>query len=117
MSRKEGHKGEDLACEILERDGYQILARNYRSRFGEIDIVARKTKTICFVEVKYKQNQGFGLPQEAVTKKKLDKIFKTAKFYLYENDFSDNQDWQIDVLAINKNTSDYDFFENVYVER
>lgn len=115
MSRKEGNLGEDLACDFLEQKGYKIISRNYHSRFGEIDIIAEKEKVVHFVEVKYKQNQGYGLPQEAVTKKKIDKILRTAKIYLNEFLYED-VDWQIDVLAIDKDTSSYDLFENVYTE-
>lgn len=115
MSRMDGQAGENKASDILANLGYKILDRNYHSRSGEIDIVAEKNKKICFIEVKYRQNQGFGLPQEAVTKKKLDRIFKTAKLYLYDNDLSE-RDWQIDVFAINKNKGSYKIIENVLVE-
>src|SRR5215813_6140180 len=52
-----GKTGEDLACAELERRGYAILARRYRTRFGEIDIIARDTQTIVFVEVKARQGR------------------------------------------------------------
>lgn len=115
MSRKEGQFGEDFACEILINMMYKILERNFLSRYGEIDIIAEKDKRIHFVEVKYRKSQGFGLPQEFVTKKKLDKILRTAKIYLFQNDKMAN-DYQVDVIAIEKESSRYEIFENVLTE-
>ena len=62
-----GESGEDLACKELGRRGYEILARRYRSRFGEIDIVARSSETIVFVEVKTRAGDEFGGGAAAVT--------------------------------------------------
>jgi putative endonuclease len=62
-----GRLGEDLACRELARRGYAVLARRYRTRHGEIDIVARHAGTIVFVEVKARHGGKFGDPADAVT--------------------------------------------------
>jgi len=115
MSKEVGDEGEALACQILRNKGYKILERNYRSRFGEIDIIAEIGKVIVMVEVKYKEDQGFGLPQEAVTKQKLKKIIKTAQIYLHDTE-QKNLDWRVDVLAIDHRSHEYQLLENVYTE-
>lgn len=111
MSTDLGREGEDLAVRLLSGDGYRILARNYRTRFGEIDVVAKKSRILVFVEVKYHSNLGFGEPYERVTSKKINKIKKTAEAYLFEEKL--NCDWRVDVISIEKSTKKYQIFENV----
>jgi putative endonuclease len=77
-----GKSGEDLACRELERRGYAILARRYRTRFGEIDIVARDGPTIVFVEVKARTTDRFGVPAESITLDKQTRISAMAADYL-----------------------------------
>lgn len=76
-----GKLGEDLACRELERLGYAILARRYRTRFGEIDIVSREGGTIVFVEVKARRSRRAGAA-EAVTVRKRRRIAAMALDYL-----------------------------------
>ncbi len=76
-----GKKAEDFATDLLQKNGYKILERNFRSRFGEIDIIAQDRDTLVFVEVKARTSRRFGLPEEAVTPSKLWKIQKTAEYY------------------------------------
>lgn len=64
-----GKKGEDLACSYLENLHYQILERNFHTRFGEIDIIAREKKALIFVEVKTRRSQSYGSPAESVGRK------------------------------------------------
>ncbi len=80
-----GQKGEDLACQTLERRGHAILARRYRTRVGEIDIVARDGKTIAFVEVKTRADRSCGHPAESVTGWKQRRIAAMAADYLARN--------------------------------
>jgi putative endonuclease len=77
-----GKAGEDLACEELERRGYSIIARRYRRRGGELDIVARDGKTMVFVEVKTREGRAFGEACEAVTANKRRTITRLAFDYL-----------------------------------
>ncbi|MBQ1596030.1 MAG: YraN family protein, partial [Clostridia bacterium] len=77
-----GNLGEDYACEVLEGLGYEVLDRNVRSRFGEIDIIARKEGFLCFVEVKTRSEGSMGRPVESVTRSKQQKIIKTTEYYI-----------------------------------
>lgn len=77
-----GLHGEDLAKAELERLGYQILNRRYRSRFGEIDLIARDEATVVFVEVKTKTDSKFGDPAEMVTSQKQRRLVAMAEEYV-----------------------------------
>ena len=79
-----GISGENLACDALARQGYAILARRYRTRVGEIDIVAQDGETLVFVEVKTRTSEDFGVPAEAVTWRKRRRIVTMARWYLTE---------------------------------
>ncbi|MFH2123642.1 MAG: YraN family protein [Pseudomonadota bacterium] len=94
-----GQRGEDLAARFLLTAGYQIIVRNYRSYYGEIDIIAREAKSLVFVEVKTRMNELFSHPCEAVTKKKQIKISKVAMAYLAENNLTEVAA-RFDVVAI-----------------
>lgn len=77
-----GKKGEEFAADFLIKKGYKIKERNYKSALGEIDIIALSGETIVFIEVKTRSSLKFGLPFEAVTKKKQHQISKTALYYM-----------------------------------
>ena len=95
-----GKLGEDIAVKYLENHGYKILKRNYRKPWGEIDIVAQKSQELVFVEVKT-QKQGFEWrPEENVTWHKKHQLSRIINTYIKEHKISENQDWRIDVLAI-----------------
>ena len=81
-SRLLGRWGEDLAAEHLRRAGYQILAANWRSRFGEIDLIAADQNYLCFVEVKLRKSAAFGGAGEFVDRRKQNKLRLTAELYL-----------------------------------
>lgn len=80
-----GKKGEDLAVKLLENNGYTILRRNHKTKLGEIDIIARDKEALCFIEVKTRLSDKFGLPQEAVSALKQRQISKVAVQFLKEN--------------------------------
>lgn len=77
-----GIYGENAAARYLVNGGYRILVRNYRSRFGEIDIISQKDGFIVFTEVKTRTENSLLLPREAVDRKKRERIVKTAMCYL-----------------------------------
>lgn len=85
--RQIGSIGEDMAVEFLKSRGVKILERNYQNRFGEIDIIGREDNTLLFIEVKYRKNESFGYPLEAVGFAKQEKIRKMARFFLNENHY------------------------------
>lgn len=77
-----GQQGEALAAQHLRHKGYEIIEQNYRTRFGEIDIIAKHKGVWVFVEVKMRQTQGYGNPKWAITPKKQRKISMAALSYL-----------------------------------
>ena len=94
-----GKSGEDLAVRELERRGYAILARRYRTRYGEIDIVAKDGETTVFVEVKARVTDEFGTAAEAVTPWKQRRLAHMASDYVARNDLA-FQPCRFDVVAI-----------------
>ena len=80
--RKIGAEGEDAAARFLQGQGYSILERNFSTKFGEIDLIAREKNTLVFIEVKFRRNPDFGSPQEAVTRAKTLQIGRAALGYL-----------------------------------
>jgi putative endonuclease len=76
-----GASGEDLACRHLESRGYRVLARNFRCRTGEIDVVARQETTTVFVEVKERLGDSHGLGVESVTARKRQRLVRAARQY------------------------------------
>ena len=96
--RSLGRWGEDLAFDFLKIRGMKILERNYRCPTGEIDIIARSGRQIVFVEVKTRQSEMFGTPQEAVNQRKQRQIIRVAQWYLEKNPL--NLQPRFDVLAI-----------------
>ena len=94
-----GKTGEDLACAELECRGYAILARRYRRRGGEIDIVARDGQTVVFVEVKARDGRAFGEAAEAVTAFKRRRITRLALDYMTRYRLA-NRPCRFDVVSI-----------------
>jgi len=80
-----GKKGEDFACSLLKKQGYIVLTKNYRTKFGEIDIIAIDNDTLVFVEVKTRRSTKHGLPEEAVDERKLNKIRKVGEHFIQNN--------------------------------
>jgi len=77
-----GQRGETLACRHLKKQGYQILEQNYRTRLGEIDIIARQGDSLVFVEVKTRRSARYGSPALAITPQKQKKLSVNALSYL-----------------------------------
>ena len=86
-SRRRGQTGESVTADYLTRQGYAVLERNYHSRYGEVDIIARKGECLAFVEVKLRKNGAFSAPREAVTPAKQRRLIRTALLYLQETGF------------------------------
>lgn len=80
-----GRVGEQLASKYLSSAGFKIIDKNFHSSFGELDIIATKSSTIYFCEVKTRWGLRYGYPEESVNIKKLNKIKKTIDYYLYKN--------------------------------
>jgi len=76
-----GKLGESLAVKHLRNKGYKILGRNFRSKFGEIDIIAIHENDLVFIEVKTRWSQSFGPPEEAITPWKIRRMIKAGQYF------------------------------------
>jgi len=85
-NRLSGAWGEELALRYLTQLGYTLVERNYRTRYGELDLVLRRQNILVFVEVKMRRGVGFGHPLEAVTPRKQAAIRALAQRYLFEKE-------------------------------
>ena len=94
-----GKRGEGLAARYLEESDYTILERNFRTPFGEIDIVAQKNDCLVFVEVRTKSSGTYGLPAESITQDKKAHLIAVAEEYLQIRGYEERE-WRIDVIAI-----------------
>ncbi len=94
-----GKIGEDLAEKYLVGKDFYILARNYHSRFGEIDIIASDGESIVFIEVKTRTQNMFGTPLEAITRQKLSRMVKTSQFYLSQRNLH-GKPYRFDAIEI-----------------
>lgn len=113
MSLKKGLKGEQVAEKYLMSLGYEILARNYHSFYGEVDLVCKKKETIIFVEVKNYKKDSITTPYESVTFSKQKKIIITAKKYLMENKL-EHVSIQFDLIVI-ENGNIVDHLEGAFM--
>ena len=95
-----GKWGEETAAEYLTQHNYEIIARNVRTPYGEIDIIARQGDVTIFVEVKTRTSNKMGLPEESITPRKRQHMLTAADHYAAENEIDH---WQIDVIAIEEN--------------
>lgn len=99
LTSVQGRLAEDYAIKLLTENGYKVIDRNFRSKFGEIDIIAIKNDCLVFVEVKARWSLIFGKPEEAVTPSKLWKIGRTGEYYsLLHSDLP--KKLRIDVVAL-----------------
>ena len=101
-TRQIGAEKEQLAVAYLQEQGYEIIACNFVCRQGEIDLIARKSPYLIFIEVKYRKSNRFGSAEEAVTMKKQMRIQKAAQYYLYKEKIPQNTPCRFDVVAINQ---------------
>ena len=92
-----GNWGETATAKYLEMRGYSVIARNVRTPYGEIDIVAEKDGFTSFVEVKTRTSKSFGLPEISVTPRKQEHMLAAAEHYAQEHEIDH---WQIDVVAV-----------------
>jgi len=101
MFKDTGQDGEYIAAAYLEKEGYKILARNFHTRQGELDIVCQFNEELVFVEVKTRSSRAFGLPEEAVTRRKQAHMLAAAQSSLQQHPELEGS-WRIDVIAIQR---------------
>ncbi len=118
MSNKDlslGRKGEEVTSSFLEKSGYKIISRNYKTKLGEIDIIASDKDTICFIEVKTRNSERFGSPFEAVSAAKQRKISRVALGFLKERSLLDRRA-RFDVVSVlySKEAPQIDLIKNAF---
>ncbi|MES2512784.1 MAG: YraN family protein [Bacteroidota bacterium] len=101
---EKGTQGEEIAVAYLLKNGHQILAKNWRHKHLEVDIVSSINNTLVIVEVKLRANAFYGNPEEFVTKSKQKKLIKAADFYIKENNI--NWDTRFDIVSIIQNPAE-----------
>lgn len=94
-----GRRGEDLACRLLEKEGYEILERNWRCPLGEIDIIAREGDCWAFIEVKTRRGHRAEYPEDGLTPAKLERLIVLAQQYLGEKGLQ-GINWRVDLAAV-----------------
>lgn len=95
-----GAEKEAMVSEYLQQNGYKIIGRNFFCRQGEIDLIAKKEEYLVFIEVKYRKNTAYGMPEEAVTPAKQKHLRAAARYYLYKNRLSFEQPIRFDVVGV-----------------
>ena len=104
-----GRKAEDIACARLQQAGLALTTRNYRSPFGEIDLVMQERDTLVFVEVRYRSSDDFGTPAETVDARKQARLRATAEHYLQNTPRASKKACRFDIVAITGNGEDDNF--------
>lgn len=99
-----GKAAEKAALKYLQHQGLMLLEKNFRSRFGEIDLIMQSDKTVVFVEVRCRKRHNPVTAAESITPQKIKKIIKTAEYYLMSLDFL--PDCRFDVMAMTHNPAD-----------
>lgn len=103
---KLGQQGEDLALHFLEHKGLTLIQRNYRSRFGEIDLVMQDNEYTVFVEVRFRSSNDFGGALSSVDRRKQSKLIKCAQQYITNE--PSHRDFRFDVIAISPTSSEHE---------
>ncbi|MBN1383583.1 MAG: YraN family protein [Elusimicrobia bacterium] len=106
-----GRSGESLAEKFLKKSGYKIIEKNFRTKFGEIDIISEYRNTIVFVEVRTRKNSDFGVPQLSVNIHKQRRLSLAALTFIKKNLL--NSDYRFDIIAICSNKIEH--IKNAFV--
>ncbi len=115
-SRRKGEKGEALAADHLERNGYTIIRKNYRTRYGEIDIIATNKICIVFVEVKTWDALDFEHIEYALTQMKLQRIVKTSRDFLFKHPVYNSLAIRYDVIVVMEKLAKIRHIEHAFTE-
>jgi putative endonuclease len=99
----QGQAGEDLACRYLEQQGLTLVARNYRCRLGELDLIMREREQLVFVEVRSRAHSRYGSAAETVTARKRERLRRAAAHYLQRQRY--DLPCRFDVVAIDRSSS------------
>lgn len=105
-----GKRGENLAAAYLEQEGYTVIARNYRYRRAEVDLIVRKADWLVFVEVKARSSDTFGYPESFVDARKAALLVQAAEEFIYANDWHGHV--RFDVISVDLRSGEVKHFED-----
>jgi putative endonuclease len=110
-----GNKGEEIAVEFLQKNGYTVLERNWRFKKAEVDVIAKKNAILAIVEVKTRSTNYFGNPQDFVNSKKIRLLVEAINEYVTAKDL--DVEVRFDIIAIIKNHNKYEIehFEDAFL--
>lgn len=109
--KEKGQKGEDLASQYLTENGYKIIEKNWKCRWGEVDLIAQKGPKLTFVEVKARKGKSYGSPLEAVHKLKQEKIVRTALLFIQKNPHYEEFTFAVIGVDLEKSSKSVEFIE------
>lgn len=109
-----GQEAEEAACAFLRKNGLRLLARNYRTPFGEIDLVMRDGDTLVFVEVRFRGRADFGQPAETVVAAKQRRLRATAEHYLQSVRGASKKPCRFDIVALSGATASIEWLRNAF---
>ena len=99
-NQKTGKTAEDAACQFLQTQGLRLIAKNWRSRQGEIDLIMQDHDHVVFVEVRTRKNDHFGSASESVGRKKRQNLIRTSMSFLQTRGWSEQKNGRYDVIGI-----------------
>ncbi len=100
-----GEAAEQDACQYLIKQGLKLVSKNYRSKFGEIDIIMQDQQSLVFVEVRYRKHNQFGSGAESITAAKQKKLLKTANYYLQQHPQASQFPCRFDVISMSADST------------
>jgi putative endonuclease len=109
-----GTLAEEAAANFLAGRGLRLLERNYRCRFGEIDLIMADGRTLVFVEVRYRRNKSFGGALESITHAKREKLLRAARHYMGTR--KEFPACRFDAVLLNGDTEELEWIENAFGE-
>jgi putative endonuclease len=111
--KQTGQRGEQLICERLAAEGFEVLDRNVREKFAEIDIVAKQDSCLCFIEVRTREDTRLGHPLETITERKKSLIRRAAEAYLTRHKIRDTE-VRFDVATVVWSTMEMDYIKDAF---
>ncbi|HBD12423.1 MAG TPA: YraN family protein [Porticoccaceae bacterium] len=114
LSLKRGAVAEQRACALAEASGLTIRARNYRTKLGEIDIIAEDKRTIVFIEVRLRRRGKFGSAGESITVNKQRRIIRAAQWFLQREPVDPAQDCRFDAMCLNDDDDSIEWIKNAF---
>lgn len=93
-----GYQGEITAKKYLQNKGYSIIEQNYRTKYAEVDLIAKDKKSLVFVEVRTKVGERFGIPEQSLNRNKINRLIRSATAYTAQNGYTKH--YRIDAICI-----------------